>query len=832
MKLNKLFIFSRVFIFTLISLTVANAADFTVTKSTNSNDGVCDADCSLREAVAAAQSGDRVIFNSNLIGQTFTLDGSPIEFVGKRIEIDGNLDGTNVVFLSGSGNTYHFDVRHNGSLTLKNMILANGFSQRGSILTLDGSIFLDRVAIRGNQGTNIGAIELLSQGNSRNHTITNSSITGNTVLENSNQFAAVFIGLLETVNMSNTTVSGNRTLGVSPTPDIDFGAIFVGGHLILRNCTITGNEGNRGGGIFLQGTVPATLDIGNSIVAENSGPLDAPDIYMHPLAQITSRGGNLLGDTDTIPGGIFNQTNDAVNLNPLLAPTNSQQGGHPVFTHPLQAGSPALNAGVNSVAVNPVGNIPLVNDGRGTGFPRIAGGTVDKGAFEDQSLGSTLVVSKLANSNDNVCDTDCSLREAVFAASQDPGTDNIAMAANVFGTMIVGTEIQINNHDVNIIGYPSLSSNTLIVSGNNFSRVFRCENANVTMTGFTIANGTGAGQSQPFGGGGMLFASGNLTLSQMIIRNNATVASDLGSGGGLAVFGGSVVRIMNSTINNNSSYASLGAKIHASVIYITNTTVANNSFLPPGEVGAGALTINGTLYMRNSTIANNRSVTSMTGSGLYCGAASTCNLGNNVFSDNVAANGPDLFVEPGGIIQSVGGNLVEDLTGYNNAAFNQPNDNLGIDPVLGALADNGGNVTTQALGVGSPAANRGVNANAADPFSSLPLPTDARGIGFPRMNGTVDKGAFESLAPSAAPADISGHVMVGKSGLANAIVTITDQHGQSRSVKTGTFGMFKFDDLDSGKTYIIAVLSKRYQFQSQVIELNDNISDLTFQAIQ
>lgn len=56
----------------------ANAADWMVTKSSNSNDGACDADCSLREAVAAADSGDTVIFNSYLIGQTFTPGGEDI----------------------------------------------------------------------------------------------------------------------------------------------------------------------------------------------------------------------------------------------------------------------------------------------------------------------------------------------------------------------------------------------------------------------------------------------------------------------------------------------------------------------------------------------------------------------------------------------------------------------------------------------------------------------------------------------------------------------------------------------------------------------------------
>ena len=40
----------------LLSISTASGADFTVTKTADTNDGVCDADCSLREAVEAASS--------------------------------------------------------------------------------------------------------------------------------------------------------------------------------------------------------------------------------------------------------------------------------------------------------------------------------------------------------------------------------------------------------------------------------------------------------------------------------------------------------------------------------------------------------------------------------------------------------------------------------------------------------------------------------------------------------------------------------------------------------------------------------------------------------
>ena len=74
----------------LIISATANAATWTVTKFTNSNDNICDADCSLREAVFNAQSGDTVVFDANLFGQQFTLGGSEI-VITRRITIDNTF---------------------------------------------------------------------------------------------------------------------------------------------------------------------------------------------------------------------------------------------------------------------------------------------------------------------------------------------------------------------------------------------------------------------------------------------------------------------------------------------------------------------------------------------------------------------------------------------------------------------------------------------------------------------------------------------------------------------------------------------------------------------
>ena len=67
----------------------------------------------------------------------------------------------------------------------------------------------------------------------------------------------------------------------------------------------------------------------------------------------------------------------------LLGPL--ADNGGPTLTHVLLLGSPAIDAGDNTLAVDEDG-VPLANDQRGEGFDRVFGDGVDIGAFELQPV--------------------------------------------------------------------------------------------------------------------------------------------------------------------------------------------------------------------------------------------------------------------------------------------------------------------------------------------------------------------------------------------------------------------------------------------------------------
>lgn len=412
-----LFKFTFVF-FTLFCLAqTAVAATYTVTKTADTNDGACDADCSLREAIAAANASaenDMISFSINVFStpQTIVLTGNDL-----IITNNGSLTiiGRGANFLTISGNNASRVFTNNTGATTAISFLrvtgGNGVSnvqsgEGGGIHNEGGNLTLTGLVIAGNSaGRNGGGV-----GNKGTLTLRETTISDNTAVGSGDVATGNGGGMANlsggTVNIINSTFSRNITgssafndggglynSGIANIANSTFSdnnakrgaGIFnsfnIGASLTLNNVTIVNNFSRlTGGGIFSNNNIP--INFRNSIIANNIGDLRFPDVVAG-----NSLGNNLIGTVHSSYSYIYLDS-DLLNKNPLLAPL-ANNGGQ-TQTHALLPNSTAINAGNNCVVNGSCAGgspfQPLTTDQRGSGFPRQFGANVDIGAFEVNAL--------------------------------------------------------------------------------------------------------------------------------------------------------------------------------------------------------------------------------------------------------------------------------------------------------------------------------------------------------------------------------------------------------------------------------------------------------------
>jgi hypothetical protein len=169
---------------------------------------------------------------------------------------------------------------------------------------------------------------------------------------------------------------------------------------------------------------------------------------------------------------------------------------------------------------------------------------------------------------------------------------------------------------------------------------------------------------------------------------------------------------------------------------LTNATIAGNT-AEAGTGGAGGAA--GTGRINGSPGSAGAAGASALGGGVF--SSGTVNATNALIAINIAATNPDFS----GNFNAASHNLLGNNSGSNLAAANpDANGNIvgsstsPINPMLGALANNGGPTLTCALLAGSPAINAGTTGTGVS--------TDERGV---LRDSTPDIGAFEFTPVSA-----------------------------------------------------------------------------------
>lgn len=316
----------------------------------------------------------------------------------------------------------------------------------------------------------------------------------------------------------------------------------------------------------------------------------------------------------------------------------------------------------------------------------------------------------------NIADGDVpGLIAAINSANANPGSHTINLAPGGAYTL---TAVAEDDGYAGGAGLPYIR-HTLTINGNGATiqrssaagtpdfRIIYVFLTDLTLNAVTIRGGRGGNVNR--GGGGIGMIGSNLNVADSTITDNVGFGA---GGGGIGSFI-STFKIENSTISYNTSFSGYGGggiinfAAGATSTITSSTIFENQNDSGRGDAIADAFSAPGTTVVKNSVLASP----------------------TRGLSD-------DCYAAPG-VVVSQGHNIAGDST----CSLTGPGDMNSTNPLLGPLANNGGNTSTHAVLNGSPAIDAIPLADCTN-TAGIPITTDQRGVGRPQ-GARCDIGAYE-----------------------------------------------------------------------------------------
>ncbi|MGI8641285.1 MAG: Ig-like domain repeat protein, partial [Pyrinomonadaceae bacterium] len=769
-----------------IPVMAAPNATFTVTKTADTNDGACNADCSVREAVIAANNAAGADMISIPSG-TFQLT---IAGANENASATGDLDVLQALTITGNG--------AGNTIIQAGSNATNGIDKVLSINPLFNSAFATSftgftVRFGRNPGTFTGdgfggGFDWEANGTGT-LTVSGLTVDSNSTLDgDGGGIVATSLPVASgVISITNSTISNNdpdRTGSNSPIG----GGIFVGQGVTFRltNTVISSNNvveafnQGQGGGLYAFGPASSAGKsfLTGSTVSGNTAPSDGGGILSTQPIDFnspTTISGNSSGRSG---GGIF---------------VNHSNGTTVISKATMTGNSATTNGGAIYLGTSTTTNILNMS------FSRIVGNT-------SASFNGLLTTGGTANVENNWwgCNTGPSAAPCDTAGATAPGvvdfnpwlryTHTASPSSIVVGqsttltasflTNSANQPIAASNLDV-LIGLPITFNNA--VRGT-ISGAQATIQATGTATATFTATSAGAGSADAKVDNGT--ATANITITAA--STTTTITNDTPDP---SVVGQSYSVTASVTVNSPGSGTPTGT-----------ITVSDGSQTCTITLPATSCNLTSTTAGAKTLTATYNGDTNFNASPASAGVAHTVNPAATTTTINSNTPNPS------------GQNMAVTVT-Y-SVAVNSPGAGT---PTGTVTVSDGVNSCTASVAAGS----------CMITLTTVGMRTlTATYNGDGNFNTNTSAGVSQTvLAPTAASVEISGRVTTNSGrGISNARVTITDQAGNSRLATTSAFGYFRFDEVQAGETYVISVKSKRYSFAPQVINVTENLTDLTFTA--
>jgi Hemolysin-type calcium-binding repeat (2 copies). len=339
-------IVAAIFAISLLAAPAAQAAN--ITPTTFFDDNTANGNCTLREAVRAANSDAPVdACPAGSGADTITLGagnyGLSLGPTGEQAAVGGDFDitdpdGLSIVGAAGGsgviaeGVDRAFEVIGPAVASFDRVLItggANGGAGGGIEVGGGARATLVRSTVSGNNSPTGGGLDVVGPSSL---TVVDSTVAGNVAPGGLGSGGGINAESGALLNVTNSTISGNSA-------GFNGGGIHVIGltrpTVNVVSSTISANSAANGGGTFPE--AGNTVNMKGSILAGNSGGASGPDCG----GALNSQGNNLIGSTVGCPVSSLGSDiiGQAQGLGPLA------DNGGPTQTHALLATSPAIDKG-------------------------------------------------------------------------------------------------------------------------------------------------------------------------------------------------------------------------------------------------------------------------------------------------------------------------------------------------------------------------------------------------------------------------------------------------------------------------------------------------------
>lgn len=630
------------------------------------------------------------------------------------------------------------------------------------------------------------------------------NITGSEFVNNTGNYAGLYIAGPYDFNIEDSTFSGNRgnlygsamsifnTFGTPPVPRIS----------TIRNCTFERNVGVRGGAVHLYSSAYESLTIEGSAFSDNNTEFEGGALYIFtsdapgdPMSLNISTCQFNNNSTSTDGGALYftnsNQATFAIDACQFSNNSASSDAGAIAFSTGTFTGTISNTVFENNKAETGNGGALFFDRSRLQSFGINSAQFIENSSYNGAAIFASVDLADVALSDVVVRSNRARNTAAVHVTPRSPGshvfsTNNCQINDNSSDGTVGGIYFNLTNPMTITLTNTDFDNNNCGSTSTNLNAAallvghYTSDVVNVSLTGCTFSansanNNIFVSSFENTSTSGTL----NIVTSECIyVNNSGTPVKHRGHENASIV----TSLFTNCTFNGNTARACGG--IYALTNGTIDLSIRDSSFYDnvAGATGAIALTrntrnpINATMSIANSTISGNtatgaESTYAVGGIAVIfnAGENATVTLTNSTVTNNVSSLGGIVTRVPSSTFDSiaslfntiVSGNTTSDVFG--TVTSNSANNFIGVDtnlsgitdgvnanqigtnsspldPDLGPLSNNGGVTLTRMPSLTSAVRNAGNVLYA----NNAGLIYDQRGVGYPRIfDSLIDIGSIE-----------------------------------------------------------------------------------------